>query len=432
MSWNSVRAPFRDPITLALALVFLGLLVYVIVRKTRREGWTFKGTDDSMSDTHREFVKDKCRTMALEQILKRDDWDYLAKYNQKDVKAACDEGAKQRHAGLRNPGTVDKSKCKNGVCPLPAVAATLPCLNKAKTKCCNTEMKECRPVQEGGLVNARHINAENRKDDVQAGRNIDYTKDVYTWGGDCKFVSATQKRWDPNYSCPKEWPFKTGVSNDERLRNTEAWKYQCARQQRCADKVKEYWKKHVPGRAADIAKGNKIQGLVWKGIPKCKYTTAVYDNGWRCPNEYAFKTGASDRADLQNTNYWKFQCGSSSSCAAEARKRLPPAPANAPANNPPPAPPASSPQVVTVYEDANFSGKKLEFGIGQYKGMGIQISSIRVPPGLKATIDNSHGDHHVLTSDVSHLTSIDFRPVDEPWRQTDWNDKIQWITVEKA
>lgn len=332
VSWGALVRPFRDPITLGLAVMFLALLVVTIlraVRKKKKEGWTFEGDKDEMTDKHEAEVVKLCEAGWTMEQIEDSDKDYLAKYTRNDVAEACKRGTASRRKLEGNIGNKDILKnCKHGPCPVLTMQATRPCLNKAGDKCCNSDIKNCRNPQEAGITNWRFIQGKLREKDDAEGRNIDWKNQVYEWGPGCKFVSATQKTWDPNYTCPNAFPHKTGVSDDERLRQTDAWKYQCAQGAKCAQLVKDYWKKHVPGRDADRVKGFKTERLEWVGIPNCRYTPTVEESPgkWRCPNEFPHLTGVSEREDLRGKGIWRFQCATSQSCANTARGKIPPAP----------------------------------------------------------------------------------------------------------
>jgi hypothetical protein len=87
-----------------------------------------------------------------------------------------------------------------------------------------------------------------------------------------------------------------------------------------------------------------------------------------------------------------------------------------------------SEQKITVYHDANYTGPSIELGIGTYpqsfleiKGFNNQISSIKVPNGLRAVVyeeNNRGGRTNTFTSNTDWVG--------------DFNDKISHIEVFNA
>lgn len=92
---------------------------------------------------------------------------------------------------------------------------------------------------------------------------------------------------------------------------------------------------------------------------------------------------------------------------------------------------ASAPAVagtVTIYGDANFSGKSQGFGPGKYDVAALSvvgndsISSIRVPAGMYVTVWNTEGCRYGATIFVADTAQLN----------ANWNDQISCLEVKEG
>lgn len=206
MRWGAIASSFKDPIILGLLVMFLALAV-TLVRKRYTEGWTFEGREDKMSKKHRDEVVKLCKSGWTFGQIVGSSKDYLAKYDKKEVETACKEGTVGR-ADLMAIGA-DTSGCKHGPCPVLTMRASRPCLNKAKTKCCNSKYKDCRNPQEAGITNSRYIKAEQKEDEKDRQRLSAFLKSDTT--------KAEQKEAEQKCPASNPCPLQNQTKNGKKL-----------------------------------------------------------------------------------------------------------------------------------------------------------------------------------------------------------------------
>lgn len=139
----------------ALAIAVISLLAFVAVKallRRRRENWQFaaKGGKTTLKPQHADRIRDACRSgMTWTDVMNRAEWKYLAKYDGGAAWKHCAAGVEDLKAAAANKGRKSFG-CVHGGCPNSALGATRPCLNRAKTRCCNKALKRCRDIAVGG------------------------------------------------------------------------------------------------------------------------------------------------------------------------------------------------------------------------------------------------------------------------------------------
>lgn len=143
------KAVAKAPVVPVVAVVVALAVAVVVWRRNAMEGFAFRGTTPRMSDKHREFVTRKCSTgTTWDELVSNDEWWYLSKYPEAEVRAACKAGeidaARATSYGRSKATGAD---CVHGACPNEGLRAVRPCLNRAKTRCCvpgtGTKLTKC-------------------------------------------------------------------------------------------------------------------------------------------------------------------------------------------------------------------------------------------------------------------------------------------------